>query len=182
MTYITKLPYFFLIGKQPFNQLHDLLLLQIFEYLYNGTFIVSYDINTRQFVTTINKKCPSITKTLIYKQLHTPYFEYLTAGNKQRLIVTINPHGKGLITDSIWYDLIKRQIIYHISKTDSRRRALITRWNNYYNKKRLLKQFKLLTLSIREKTKLPSITKQQYIQNTYFKKPLLSRSCITKHF
>jgi len=179
MTSITKLPYFFLIGKGRFNQLHDLLLLQIFEYLYNGTFIISYDKKTRLLTTTINKKCPFITKTLIYKQLHTPYYEYLTVGDKQRLIIKIDPHGKGNITYLIWYDLIKKQMIHQQYDTDSRRKALITRWTTIDRKNK--KQHYLNILKTYS-TKPTTITRDEFIKNTSFKKPILSRSCIRHNF
>lgn len=176
----SNVPYFFIIGKAPFAQLHDLLLLQIFEFLNSGPFIVTYDKNTKLLAITIDTHHPPITKTLLYKQLHTPYFLTHTIGTKQKNIIVVDPHGKGIINDLIWYDLRLKRIIYHEYKTDARRKALITRWNT---RERIYKrkQFLLLSQIVRENTIIPTINYQDYIKNTSFTKPILAKSCIRNH-
>jgi hypothetical protein len=174
------IPYFFIIHKGPFAQLHDLLLLQVLLFLNNGPFIVYYDKNTKLLAVTIDKYLPNLSKTLLYKQLHTPYFHTLTVGNKKRIIIQINPHNKGLINELIWYDLDRDTIIHQQCDTDSRRKALITRWNNR-DKLRLR-----LRLRLRLQQLLPpttprtntNISRLDYIKNTSFKSPQLARSCI----
>jgi len=170
-------PYFFIIYKGPFAQLHDLLLLQVLHFLNNGPFIVSYDQNTKLLAITIDKQLPILSKALIYKQLHTPYFHTLTVGNKKRIIIQNDPHGKGLINELIWYDLDKRTIIHQQCDTDSRRKALITRWNNRERQRQRERQRLLLPLTSTPRPNT-TISRDDYIKNTHFKSPVLARSCI----
>ena len=172
-TMASKLPYFFIIGKAPFDKLHDLLLLQVLQYLNNAPFIVSYDKNTRQLAIVIDKHYPLITKALDYQQLHTPNFHTYFIGTKKRIIIRINPHDKGHINHLFWYH--NNDIIHHQCHTDSRRKALITRWNNRQLKK--TKQLLLLSLQSYSITPL-NISISDYIKNTSFRQPLLARSCI----
>ena len=167
------LPYFCVVGKGYFDKLHDLVLLQIFQYLNNGPFIVSYDKITRQLTIVIDKHNTIISNALRYKQLHTPYFHTLFIGNKKRIVIKINPHDKGEINDLMWYQ--HNNIIHHQYATDSRRKALITRWNT--RQRLLTKQKQLLILHTYSTTPLP-ISRQDYIKNTSFRQPKLPRSCI----
>jgi len=171
-----KLPYFFIIGKAPFDKLHDLLLLQVLQYLNNGPFIVSYDKNTRQLAIIMDKHNPVISKALDYQQLHTPYSHTLLIGTKKRYIIRINPHDKGDINHLIWYDLSKNTIIHHECDTDSRRKALITRWNTRQLKNK--KQQLLLSLKSYSTITDTTISREDYIKNTSFRQPNLARSCI----
>lgn len=134
------LVYLIIIGKYaPFTVIPEFVLLQIFEYLNNGVFIISFNKKSRCLDISINKHFPIITKTLIYKQLHLPYYHNYLIGNKRRIIVSFDPYGKGLVKDLIWYGDDK-QVMFHQTETDSRRKALITRWKtkeiqrkkNYY--------------------------------------------------
>jgi len=175
------LHYLTIIGNYgPFTNLPEFILLQIFEYLNNGVFIISFNKNTRSLTITINKHFPIIKTSLVYKQLHPPYYQNFIVGNKRRLIVSIDPFGKGLIQDLIWYGN-DNQIMFHQTDTDSRRRALITRWKNkeikVNKKKQLVQLTKLCSNSLMNG---PLIPKAEYIKNTSFKNPILSRSCIKK--
>jgi hypothetical protein len=174
------LQYLTIIANQgPFTKIHEFIVLQIFEYLNNGVFIISYNKKTRCLNIIINKNFPIITKALTYKKFHPPYYQNLIVGNKRRLIVIIDPYDKGLVNDLIWYGNDK-QIMFHQTKTDSRRKALITRWKNKeikINKKKQLIQLTKLTTSTNS-LHYPLMTKSEYIKNTSFKKPILSRSCI----
>jgi hypothetical protein len=176
-----SLLYITIIGKQqPFTTIPELLLLQIFEYLNSGPFIISYNKNTKLLDITINKHFPIIIKTLEYKQKHPPYYHNLLIGNKRRIIVSVDPYGKGLVKDLIWYGN-NNKIIFHQTDTDSRRRALITRWKNKEIKTQKKKQLIQLTkLSTKNHINYPLISINEYIKNTSFKKPILSRSCIQK--
>jgi hypothetical protein len=148
--------------------------------LNNGPFIIYYNKKTRELDVTINKYFPSITKTLEYKQLHPPYYHNFLIGNKRRIIVSFDPYGKGLVKDLIWYGNDK-QIMFHQTEIDSRRKALITRWQTkeiQRKKKILLAQ--LITSSTNNRPNYTLIPKEEYIKNTSFKKPILSKSCIVK--
>jgi hypothetical protein len=148
--------------------------------LNNGPFIISYNKKTQLLNIQIDKNCTIIANSLIYKQLHPPYYHNYLIGNKRRIILSVDPYGKGLVKDLIWYGNDKK-IMFHQTETDSRRKALITRWKTkeiQRKKKILLTQ--LTTSCSNNRPNYPLIPKNEYIKNTSFKKPILSKSCIVK--
>jgi hypothetical protein len=177
------LHYLTIVGSlPPFTKIPDFVLLQIFEFLNNGLFIIFYNKKTQCFDISINKHFPIITTALIYKQLHPPYYHNYLVGNKRRITVSFDPYGKGLVKDLIWYGNDK-QVMFHEMETDSRRRALITRWNNKQTQRK--KQLFLAQLKTESYYYQPTHTsKQEYIKNTCFKQTILSRSIVLKfkHF
>jgi hypothetical protein len=184
-TNTNTLHYLTIIGNQrPFTKIPDFVLLQIFEFLNNGLFIIYYNKKTQCFDISINKHFPIITKALIYKQLHTPYYHNYLVGNKRRITVSFDPYGKGLVKDLIWYGNDKL-IMFHQTETDSRRKALITRWNNkQIQRKKQLLLTQLTSSFSNNRPNYPLIPTAEYIKNTSFKKPILSTSIVLKfkHF
>jgi hypothetical protein len=176
------LHYLTIVGCQrPFTKIPDFVLLQIFEFLNNGVFIISFNKKSGCLDITINKHFPIITKALIYKQLHTPYYHNYLVGNKRRIIVSFDPYGKGLVQDLIWYGNDK-QVMFHQTETDSRRKALITRWKNKeIQRKKQLFLTQLTASCSYNQPNYPLIPKAEYIKNTSFKKPILSRSIVLKN-